>query len=209
MRGVLTSVEIIKKIKFLRSRGFVISDIAKEVSISKSLVSKYIQGVSVLPEYKEKLKEKQGGSKFRSQAEWNHARSEAKSLIPEISQKEKMLILCALYWGEGTKRELNIINSDPSMLRVVIECLRELGISDKQFKATIRIYEDLPRNKVVSFWSKKIGLPLSCFTNINVLDGKKNGKLPYGMCRIRVEKSAKYFKLIMSVIDRIKDIMSS
>ena len=35
-----------------------------------------------------------------------------------------------LYWGEGTKRELNIINGDPGMMRVFISCLRSMGVNE-------------------------------------------------------------------------------
>ncbi|MCE9585078.1 hypothetical protein K8Q94_00430 [Candidatus Nomurabacteria bacterium] len=208
MRGISTSENIVKEIKMLRSKGHSILEISKIVGKSKSIVSKYIFGVKILPQYKNLLKEKQGGSRIRSLKEWSNARLEAESFISNISKKEKLLILASLYWGEGTKSELNIINGDPSMLRVFLSCLKELDIVNSQIKASIRIYEDLNHKDVIKFWSNAIQLPMECFKNVNVLKGKKTGKLPYGMCRLRVEKSSKYFKLIMSLIERIKILPS-
>lgn len=208
MRGIETDVETIKRIKELRQRGFSIIEIAQRVNKSKSIVHKYIQGVDVLDEYKEILKLKQGGSKVRSLKKWTDAEKEASVLIKEISAKEKLLILASLYWGEGTKSEMNIINSDPKLLKVFLNCLKELNIDNSQIKVTLRIYDDINKKKAVLFWSKELDLPRDCFKNINVLDGKKKGKLVYGMCRIRVVKSEKYFKLIMSVIKQIKNLLS-
>ena len=109
--------------------------------------------------------------------------------------------------GEGTKRELNIINSDAAMLRVVVHCLRDLGVSDTEFRARIRIYDDINKFKAIDYWAAALSLPVECFKSVNVLTGKKKGKLAYGMCRIRVAKGANYFKLIMSAIERIKELL--
>ncbi|MES2023271.1 MAG: hypothetical protein V4439_01160 [Patescibacteria group bacterium] len=207
MRGISTSENIVKEIKMLRSKGHSVLEISKIVGKSKSIVSKYIFGVKILSQYKALLKEKQGGSKIRSLKDWKYSQEKAKSLISNLTSKEKLLILASLYWGEGTKSELNIINGDPSMLRVFLSCLKELGIKNSEIKATIRIYEDLSHKDVIKFWSKYLNLPVECFKNVNVLKGKKTGKLPYGMCRLRVVKSSKYFKLIVSLIERIKTLL--
>ncbi|MEK7588803.1 MAG: hypothetical protein AAB438_03210 [Patescibacteria group bacterium] len=204
MRGVQTSKETIQKIKKLRSYGHSIVEIANKVHKSKSIISKYIQEVKILPKYRKVLIQKQGGSKTRSQINWNNAKIKAKKLIGSISSREKMIIIASLYWGEGTKKELNVINSDPSMLRVFVSGFRDMGIKDSDMKATIRIYSDINKHEAIKFWSKAIDLPSTCFKNINLLEGKKKGKLPYGMCRLRVKKGDRYFKLIISMINLIK-----
>jgi transcriptional regulator with XRE-family HTH domain len=208
MRGVVTSSEEISKIKSLRSKGLSISQISESTKKSKSIVSKYIKGVKISSKNKEILLARRNWSKDKSLIEWSDARLKSQELIRNISNKDNLLILACLYWGEGTKRELNIINSDPDMLRVIISCLKELGIENSKIKATLRVYCDINHKEAIQFWSTALNLPVSCFKNVNVLVGKKSGKLPYGMCRIRVEKSSKYFKLIMSLIERIKTLSS-
>lgn len=205
MRGTATSKDIVRRIQFLRTRGYSIPEISREVNKSKSIVSRYIQGIDVLPDFQEILKVKQGGSKVRAAIAWSKKLDESRALIENLSRKEKILILASLYWGEGTKKELNIVNSDPAMLRVVVHCFRELGIKDSEFRATLRIYGDLDKGKAIEYWSAALSLPKENF--INVLIGKKEGKLPYGMCRLRVLKGAKYFKLLMSLIERIKELL--
>lgn len=207
MRGAATTKDIVEKIKILRSRGMSIQEISVTVGKSKSIVSRYIQGVLILPKYLEILKKKQGGSKERSRQEWVKIGAESKKIITDLTPREKLLILASLYWGEGTKRELNIINSDSAMMRVVVKCLKELGIPSSEFRATLRVYGDVNQKDAITYWSKSIDLPLQCFINVNVLSGKKDGRLKYGMCRIRVVKGGRYFKLIMSIIERIKELL--
>ena len=208
MRGVSTAPETINRIQFLRSHGKSISEISSEVKRSKSIISKYIQGVKILPKYYDSLKIKQGGSVYRSNTEWAEKRDESVGWIKNVTQKEKILILASLYWGEGTKRELNIINGDPTMLRVFLVCLKEIGVKDSELRITLRLYCDINKNEALNFWIKTLNVPKSCFGGINIIKGKKEGKLEYGMCRIRVEKGAKYFKLIMCFIERIKLLLS-
>lgn len=204
---MITSPAEIKYIRSLRSKGLSISEIVKLSNKSKSIVSKYIKNVKITLKYQKLLLQKRNWVKQKSLLEWNEARLESNNRIKNISNKESMLILASLYWGEGTKKELNIINSDPNMLRIIIICLKQLGINNSQIKATIRVYEDLDHKMVTKYWAKALHIPEECFKNINVLNGKKIGKLPYGMCRIRVEKSSKYFKLVMSLIERIKFLL--
>ena len=115
-----------------------------------------------------------------------------------------MLILACLYWGEGNKNELNIINSDPNLIRIFVNCLKKLGVRNEDLLVSARIYEDLDPEKVKSFWAKTLDIDKKLIRSINVLSSKKKGKLKYGMCRVRVRKGARYFKIIMSMIDLIK-----
>jgi len=165
---------------------------------------RYISKIVVLPEYRNTLREKQGGSILRSKNDWERARIDASKLILVPSTKERLLVLASLYWGEGTKKELNLLNTDPDLIKVFVRCLNELGISKSELRITIRIFEDIDRETIINYWTKLIGIPRKSIISVNVLPGKKKGKLQYGMCRVRVTKSARHFKLIMSMIEEIK-----
>ncbi|MBX9906967.1 hypothetical protein K2X96_03660 [Patescibacteria group bacterium] len=200
----LTKTDVAKIIK-LRESGHSLPEIRKITGRSNDAVFKYIKGVKVNPAFAQILKEKQGGSKVRALKNWELARKEAEQLITTpLNKKEKLLILACLYWGEGTKQELNIINSDGNLLKVVVSCLKDLGIQDSEFRITLRLYGDCDVDKARIYWSNILNLPANSIKNINILTGKKEGKLMYGMCRIRVTKAARYFKLIISIINLIK-----
>lgn len=198
------SLREINKIKNLRKTGHTLSEIKNITKRSNGTIWKYIENVSVLPKYQEIWKAKRGGSKAKSNNEWKEAKIKASNIVKHIGFSEKMLILSCLYWGEGNKTELNLINSDPSMVRVVIACLKDLGIKDDELKISLRLFESIDRKKAISFWLCTLSLPKGTIQKIDVIPGKKIGKLEYGMCRLRVKKGGKYFKLIISMINLIK-----
>jgi DNA-binding transcriptional MerR regulator len=196
----------IQKIIELRKIGHSLNEIKQLTGHSSTSVYKYCREVIVADEYKEILKRKQGGGEKRAQVAWKLAQGEARKEIQNLSHRDKLIILAALYWGEGTKHELNFCNTDPEMIKVFVGCLKELGVVKSDLLVTVRIYEDLDQRKVITYWAGVLGISPASIRNVNVLKGKKVGKLQYGMCRIRVAKSAKYFKLIMSLIGEIKNI---
>lgn len=115
-----------------------------------------------------------------------------------------MLILACLYWGEGNKKDLSLINSDPRLISAFIKGLKMIGVKQNDLKISVRIFEDLDKEKVINFWSKLTCVPVDRFFEVDIIEGEKIGKLEYGMCRVRVAKAGEYFKLIMSMIDFIK-----
>lgn len=200
-----TSEKIINQIINLRKRGHSVSEISFQVGKSKSIVSRYIQNVEVLPEYISVLRKKQGGSKQRSNDLWLESKVLASKIIGKLESRDKLILLIGIYWGEGTKSELNIINSDPVLLRAFIDFIGELGVSKERIKASVRIYRNIDKNEAISFWSNILDLNKSHFFNTEIIDGNKKGKLEFGMCRLRVEKSSKEFKLLMSLINVVKN----
>ena len=111
-----------------------------------------------------------------------------------------MLYISALYWGEGSKRDFGLSNTDPELIRVFIEGLREVfKIDEDRFRISIRIFEDMDKDKCLDFWSNIVGIAKDKFVNVDVLKGKKNGKLEFGMCRVRVTKGADLLKQIKGI----------
>jgi len=204
MNGKPITQKEIEEIEKLRKTGHSLPEICRALKRGGSTVHKFAKDVRVLPMYKDILKQKQGGSKNRSKHYWDKAKNEADNLLKRIERRDKFFILASLYWGEGTKKELNIINSDPMLIQVFISCLRELGIKKSELRVSIRLYGDVNINKAKRYWARICRIDTKDILNVNILSGKKTGKLPYGMCRLRVTRSSSYFKLIMSMIEFIK-----
>ena len=205
MQGVKTSSNVINKIIQLRKTGYSIGEIHKLTSKSKSLIFNYVKRVKIDSKYTDRLKEKQKSSIYRSQQDWIKAKKISRLIIPKLKKTERILIAACLYWGEGTKKyDFSLSNTDPYLIKVFTRSLESLGISKNQLRITIRIYEDINKLKAINYWSKIIGVRPEKILNVNVLRGKKTGKLPYGMCRIRLTKGSFTFKTVMSIIDYIK-----
>lgn len=200
MNGKKTTEELIQKMRQLRSQGFSVPEISREVSIAKTTVLRYIKDVEILPEFLTDWAGKRGGSKKKKLLQEKQALLEGKELVGVPSIKEKMLFLTALYWAEGSKADFGLSNTDPNLIRLFVQGLRDIfAISNDRLRISIRIYEDLDREKCLSFWSDVVGIPKEKFVNVNILVGKKKGKLIYGMCRVRVAKGGELLKKIKGI----------
>jgi len=198
------SPEIIQKIIKLRKTGHSLPEINKEVRVGYGSVFRYIQGVDILPEYKKPWHEKQGGSIKRMMIREEQATEKAEKSIFSLTKKEKMIFLVALYWGEGSKSDFNLMNSDPELIRVFIMGLREVfKVSIDRIRISIRIYEDLDKDQCLTFWSKMTGIPVEKIVSVQIIKGSKKGKLPYGMCRVRLLKGGDMLKYIKALKKKI------
>jgi hypothetical protein len=195
------SKEEIKKIRSLRMVGNSILEISRKTGRGKATVSRYVQGVQVSARYIHVLREKQGGSRTRALKAWGVAQQKAKKMLtPPFSKRERLIALASLYWAEGTKRELGFINSDGMMIKMFIEYLSDLGVRKEDLQVSLRLFEDADHSLAIQYWTKILDIKSDHIRSINVLKGKKQGKLPYGMCRVRVKNNAPYFKILISMI---------
>lgn len=192
--------EKIEKIKFLRGRGYSVPEIGRELEVSNTSVLRYVKGVQILPEYLSEWAGKRGGSKKIRLLKLKRAAEEAESLVGNLTDKEKLLIMCSLYWAEGNKKDFILTNTDPELIKVFVNSLRKvLNIENDNIKVSLRLYEDINKDKSLNFWSQIVGIPRDKFLSINVLPGKKKGKLEYGMCRVRVVKGGDLLKKVMGI----------
>lgn len=193
--------ELVNKIIERRSKGNSIPEISQALSIPKTTVYRYAKDVKVIAKYLKVLRgRKTGGSRNRMIRLQEEALRKGVEIVQELSKKEKLLFLCAIYWAEGNKKELILTNTDPEIIRMFTNGLRELfGVSDDRIKVSIRIYSDLNQNDCLNFWSAVTKIPKEKFYKTYVLEGKKVGKLKYGMCRVRISKGSSLLKQIQGI----------
>ena len=197
-------VQLANQIRELRRTGHSFPEIRRITRGSAGTVHRYARDIAVSPEFAEELRNKRGGSKARSALLWNHARKKAAKLVGKVTTRDKLFILSALYWGEGTKSELNIINGDAELLRVFVNCLDAIGISKEDLRFSLRLYSDIDPHIARTSWAQVFRINPESIQIGEIIVGKKRGKLAYGMCRIRLKKGGSYFKLIMSMIESIR-----
>ncbi len=194
------SEEKINRIKSLRQKGHSIPEIHRATGQSKSTVLRYIQGVTIQKKYHKRWLDRRNASKIISQRAWTHANKASQKRVSVLSKKDLAIIAASLYWGEGSKGDLSISNTDPNLIRVFLYCLRnEFNVEDKDLVISIRVYEDLNKKACLRFWSEIIGIKLDHSTSINIVKGAKHGKLKYGMCRLRVKKGGMLLKQLTSL----------
>lgn len=199
------SAKEVAKIHDLRGNGSTVTEIAKDLDRSKSTIFEYIKGIDVPPEILRAISSRRGGSAMRAESRRRRARLRADSLVESLGEREMLIILACLYWGEGDKSEFGFSNSDPRMVKVFTDCLKRLGLGTERIKVSIRIYEDLDLDSALLYWSGVVGINKEDIVSVNILKGKKIGKLPYGMCRIRIEKGNDYFNLLTATVELISE----
>ncbi len=200
-------VELVNRIIDLRKRGHSIPEMHRLLRVSKSTLSRYIKGVEILPEYKERWLERRNASKIISEKTWEVAREQALLLVERISERELKLLGATLYWAEGAKRQFNFINSDPQMIKLfLLVLLNAFKVRKSNIKISIRLFEDISSEEALNFWSEITGFKLDENTEINVVKGKKQGKLPYGMCRVRVKRGGLLLKTLSAINKRVIDV---
>lgn len=190
----------IQKIKNMRSLGHSILEISESLHTAKSTVFRHIQGVEILPKFITEWSIKRGGSRKRKLLKETKAFEEGKKLVKKLSYKEKLLFLSALYWAEGSKGHFGLSNTDPGLIKIFVNGLREVfKVKEEDLRINIRLYEDLDIEKSLSFWSQIVKIPKEKFGRVNILQGKKKGKLEHGMCRVRVLKGGDLLKRVNGI----------
>ena len=196
------SIEKIKKLRRLRKRGYSINELVSELSIPKTTVWHHIKDVKVLPKYIPLLKSKRGGSAKRKEFNWKKAQENAHRLL-KSKHRELAIVMAMLYWGEGSKKSLELINSDGRIIQSYLLSLRKVfKVPEKDIKPVLRIFSGMNRNQCLNYWSKITKIPTRKFI-VRLNDGGRRGRTKYGMCRIIVSKSSIFLKLMRSLIDQI------
>lgn len=200
------SKKIINQIKTLRSQGKSLPEINRILNVSYGTVYRYIRDVEILPEFREEWEFKKKGSVKRKMLAEKDASVKAKALITNLSSKEIAILISALYWAEGTKSDFSLTNSDPELIRLFVNGLKKVfNVEIDRLRLSVRLYEDLNKEKCINFWSIMTGIPKQNFVGVDILKGKKEGKLEYGICRVRVLKGGdmlKYLKAIKNELVR-------
>lgn len=200
------SEQKIRKIKHLRRTGWSLPEIAASVKVGYGTAFRYVQGVEISPRYRKTWFGKRGGSIKRKRMAEERALLKAKSAIKSLTDKERSIFMAALYWGEGNKKEFVLTNSDPRLVKTFVTGLKRVfKLPKERLRVTIRIFEDMDEANCLKFWSQVINIPVADFVSVEVLKGKKSGKLAYGMCKIRVSKGGEMLKYIQALSKAVSE----
>ena len=209
------------KARELRKTGLSILDIARKLNVAKSTVSLWCRDILLSEVQKNRLLQNKSwaGSKGRLLgAEANRQKrigviEEGKKwagiTLGSMSQRDLLIAGIALYWAEGSKtdRRFIFVNSDPAMILVMYEWLKDIfGIPKEAFMPRLSINEiHKPRiQKVLGFWSKLLELPVEQFGNPWFIKAKVNKVYDnydtyYGILRLGMRNAAP-FKCKMSAL---------
>jgi hypothetical protein len=204
----------------LRREGRSIRTIARALGVAKSSVSVWVADIELTEEQILVLKANSNrnrvnllgqAERLKAAAAQRHAQYRREGWA-WAERDERFRLICALYWGEGTKtlrqRSFAISNSDPCLLRVVLAWLLDSGYGDR-VTFCVQYYpgNGLTEEAITAWWLEQLpGLQrahLRAFTRQVVnraSQRKKVGRLPNGTALLRVYRTDLFFQ-IMGGID--------
>ena len=188
----------------LRQRGWSVRSITKELGCSKSSVSRWVRDITLTEGQIAKLRNNQDRARAKAANHPNSPkqfwlrkrqaieRNAAGQIPANCSLKTLCIVGSALYWAEGYKAGVNMVNfsnSDPQMIKLMMRFFREVcGVPSSRFRGALHLHPHLDENKARKFWAQASGIPLKQFhkTQFAVSKASKNKRdtLPSGTFRI-------------------------
>lgn len=162
----------------LRRRGYSYRDILREVHVSKSSISLWLQDLPLTKDEKTYLKS-------RLDSNISHGRMKAAAALHELRLKRDKVLLqeaqqefrmyreisffpvgIALYWAEGSKRTSSFAfsNSDSDMINLMLSWIERFFRVDRK-TVKVRLYSHKPyaHENCEARWSREISVPLANF----------------------------------------------
>lgn len=202
----------------LRADGLLLREIAQQLDVSIKSVSLWTAGMP-WPE-----RSRHGGDaehvKAMAEARWGAFRRrrdiaaqqrklDAALSIGRVDDRALLLLGAVAYWCEGTKSKpwrrqgkFTFVNSDPLLMRLMVQWLRMLDVSPDRWIARIQIHETADVAAAERYWRHILGLPGLEFGNVNLkrhkpLTKRKNlGEGYHGCVSIYVRNGAELLQQI-------------
>lgn len=119
-----------------------------------------------------------------------------------------------LYWGEGakTRPRLAIANADAAALRLFIRWVRSFHQPHPQFVLSLHLHEGNDDEAARLWWAETLGLHHPDFTRTFLKPrgtGHRKNRLPYGVCRIVLRRSADAWHTTMAWIAVVAGLTES
>ena len=202
-----------------REHGLSVRCIARTLGVSLSTASTWVRDIELTAEQRRALHEAHQGpdAVARRNSAWierrraERARAQAEGRAAARRGDPLHLAGCMLYWAEGAKdrNQLCFANSDPAMIRMFCAFLRgPLGVPDERITIRVNAYtgNGLDERAIERFWLEQCELPPSQLrrSTFNCRPSSsrasREGKLPYGVCTIKVTRSTAVLQQIYGAI---------
>jgi len=162
----------------LRRQGYSYQDILKEVKVSKSSLSLWLNELPLTNEEESFLKTRKDSNISRGRiraAVSNRMRRvvrdgfitrDAKREFEEKRNDPFFILGIALYWAEGAKRNWGFAftNSDAEMMMVMVNWIEKyLGVKRVDIRARLYTHKPFAGDNSEEYWSEKTGIPMKNF----------------------------------------------
>ncbi len=207
----------------LRADGMSYSLISSQLGVNKSTLSNWLKDLPYTPNEQvlSRIKHGQGVHGLRRRQiridEISELKLQGIAEVGEVSKRDLWMIGLGLWIGEGSKtmEQIRLVNSDPRVVRLFIDWLREIcELQDENITIAMHLYPDSDELLSMEYWMNITKLPKEQFRKTQIdrrLDKKiqKSGKTPHGTLHITVasnnnpEKGVRLYRRMMGWISGV------
>lgn len=201
--------EIREQARELRRGGLSVPEISRELKVARSTVWLLTKDIAWTPGSDAASRRAEAGRRYwrsrneQRDLERRSAHAEAAAEVGELSDRELLLAGTVLYWAEGSKSKpwsrreyLELINSDPDVIRLFLAWLKLLGVSSDRLHYRVHIHESADVDAAEHYWADVVSVSRDAMAPTtlkrhNPRTSRKNtGQDYHGSLAIRVRKSA-------------------
>ncbi len=170
------SFELKKNATMLRKKGFSLTEISEQLSISKSTASVWLSYIELSLQAQKRLEKKRILGQYKTVLLKRKVRIEQKQKAEEkaitdiwkltMSQELWKLFCALLWWCEGNKDTsmIRFTSSDASLIQNFLYTLRSgFSIDESKFRALVHLHTYHDNTLQRRYWSKTTGIPLQQF----------------------------------------------
>ena len=203
--------------KDLRRLGLTYAEIMDLIPVKKSTLATWCREVKLTDEQYAAIKERTG-SQAGIPRDTNRKRRDEINAIKGLAAKEALILVrdplwtagTALYWGEGYKTQstLGMTNADPAALRLFMRWAAAYHSPSAEFRVRLNIHADNDELTARQWWKAELALRPEDFTRSFVKPdgtGHRKNHLAYGVCAVRMRRSADAFHRTLAWVEFLAD----
>ncbi len=207
--------------KSLRRLGLTYGEIRGLIPVPKGTLSYWYREIQISSEQIEAIRDRSGSASrigIPVDTQWRRRREIA--AIEDVAHSEASdriadplwLAGVSLYWAEGskTKRSLEMVNTDPHVLRLFIAWARRHHDGDAEFVMSLHLHEGNDEAAAQLHWEGELEMPEHSWGKTYIKPkgtGHRKNHLPWGVCRVRMKRSADAFVRTMAWIDELRVLL--
>ncbi|MEK7102464.1 MAG: hypothetical protein AAB912_02400 [Patescibacteria group bacterium] len=198
-----------EKARQLRSDGFSIKAIERQLGIARSTASSWCRDVVLTQKQLKKLYWSARAGAWRGSLiaaeQKKRAKREREEKISvqaiksagKFSRRDLFMVGIGLYAGEGSKtgNTVQFSNTNPELVKLMMEWFRKCcKVPEQKLRGFVYIHDDCDEKKAQKFWSHLTRIPLLRFTK-SYIAKKRGGSFrkqlhPYGVFRVTISNTA-------------------
>ncbi len=185
-------IEEQQRARRLRAESWTLADIAAELGVAKSSVSRWVRDVDFVPNPRRTARNRPPNKLQRAKAdEIERCRQEGIARVGALTDREFLMAGLGLYAGDGAKgdNEVAFANSNPDLVRFFCAWFRRFfPVDETRLRISLYLHDDLDVDAAEEFWAGLTAVPRTqFFKTYRAATGSavRRNRHVYGCCHVR------------------------